>query len=147
MAKKQKTVLRDLRAREAKLAAELSDVRKQIRAEEARQASIQGNGLGEMMRKRYAELHPEANLDDLTPEQIFELVLADQAAKPAEEKTAAEASTDGPGDLAIRDDRETVDNDAEESMTDDPADDYTPEQSGQKSDDDCKYSDQQLFRF
>lgn len=141
---KKKTVLKDLRAREAKLAADLADVRKQIRAEEARQASIQGNGLGEMMRRRYAELHPEANLDDLTPEEIFNLVLEDQKAKPAEKKKAPEASTDGPGDLVITDDQETVDSDAEESMTDDPADDYTPEQ---ESDDDCERSEQQTFRF
>lgn len=94
---KKKTVLKDLRAKESKLAAELADVRKQIRAEEARQASVQGTGLGEMMRKRYAELHPDANLDDLTPEEMFQLVLADQAAKPAapEENEAGDlVSTD-----------------------------------------------------
>jgi len=84
---KSKTVLKDLRAREAALAAELADVRKQIKAEEARQASVQGNGLGEMMRKLYAERHPDANLDDLTPEQIFQLVLDDQAKEVAKAQT------------------------------------------------------------
>lgn len=119
---KKKTVLKDLRAKEAKLAAELADVRKQIRAEEARQASIQGNGLGEMMRRRYAELHPEANLDDLTPEEIFNLVLEDQKAKQTEEKKAPEAEEDESEELVLSDAPETVDND-EESVTDGPAGD------------------------
>lgn len=128
---KKKTVLKDLRAKEAKLSADLAEVRKQIRAEEARQANVQGNGLGEMMRKRYAELHPDANLDDLTPEEIFELVLADQKAKPpVEQKMEPEAFENAAGDLVSTDaevempeDGELSDSDAEEA-----ADDGTPEQ-------------------
>lgn len=128
---KKKTVLKDLRAKEAKLSADLAEVRKQIRAEEARQANVQGNGLGEMMRKRYAELHPDANLDDLTPEEIFELVLADQKAKPpVEQKTEPEAFENAAGDLVSTDaevempeEGELSDSDAEEA-----ADDGTPEQ-------------------
>ena len=146
---KKKTVLKDLRAKESKLAAELADVRKQIRAEEARQASVQGTGLGEMMRKRYAELHPDANLDDLTPEEMFQLVLADQAAKPvaSEENEAGDlASTNPEVEMLEASERESGD-ELEQTEQPEQEPDGDCEHGEQEAAADCERSEQQMFRF